>query len=515
MKKNNYFEPPSRLQLLDKLKHFVRFSDFLLLVSGERGAGKSILLSQLQPEAEDTTFCCGFIRPESEVNEQKLLELLMKQFPSHEQAGNSYADQLKLFHLQLKSMQAVGQKCLIAIDDAEFLSEGALALLFNLHVADAQVLLASENDFARSLLELDAVKHMEGRVHHLMIEGMTDAETAEYLELCHPAISTLPEKKKTELIRLSSGMPGRIETLLAGGKVAMSPSTEKQSAFPLPAIHMTGIASVLVAIVGVSLWQFIPEEDVEPVEVVSESRVSLPLSVGVTVSDGITSNDKDKPSEIVVVTNERANPVKEIATEGPVVDPAKKDLAQRLLAQEAKISSDKEGKEVESRASALEDELREVVQAVPVSESKRMAIAEEIDVVVSKSIEPVVEQPPSVAVVKPKPKKSIPAVKIANDGSEGLLLSWPSAGYTLQMSGARSKDSALDFIASQPNSSEFYHFETVYKGLPWHVVVHGQYANRDIANASIRKLPKSLQKVKPWARSVQGVQIDIRKKKTN
>ncbi|MAY41383.1 MULTISPECIES: AAA family ATPase [unclassified Neptuniibacter] len=546
MKKNIYFEPPSRLQLLDKLKHFVRFSDFLLLVSGERGAGKSILLSQLQPDDSDSTLCFCLVRPEAEISEQQLLAHLMQQFPIHESIGSSYAEQLNLFHLQLKSLESSGQKCLIAIDDAELLSDGALALLLNLHVADAQVLLVSEDDFASSLLEMDAVKHMEGRVHHLVIEGMAAEETAEYIELCHPALATLPEKKKLELIKLSSGMPGRVETLLAGGKIAPSTSSRGKRAFPLPALHMAGIATLLIAIVGVSLWQFIPEEEALPVDVVVlEDRVSLPLSVD-TGNEG--ENFKGKGAEPGIVAVDVVDGADNILDkkDDAASDLAKSDLEKRLLAQEEKLSLVKTS--AEKPSVSLETELREVIQSAPVSSSgvvdEQKVVADSVPVVKPNSSKVVVEHPPSVAVseadLSPKPvasskpilssKPSISAkptessksslkdvvqVVKAKNTSENVLLSWPATGYTLQMSGARSKESALGFIAAQSNSSDFHHFETVYKGLPWHVVVYGWYANRDIANASIRKLPKNLQKVKPWARSIQGVQIDIRKKKSN
>ncbi len=512
MKKNIYFEPPSRLQLLDKLKHFVRFSDFLLLVSGDRGAGKSTLLSQLQPDDSDNTLNFCLISPESELSEEQLLELLIGQFPSHEQGGAGFADQLKVFHLQLKAMQASGVKCLIAVDDAELLSPSALNLLLNIHAADAQVLLVSENKYAESLLEYDSVKHMEGRVHHLIIEGMTGAEAAEYLEICHPAVSSLPEKKKSELIRLSEGMPGRVETLLAGGKVAIAPSSRKVSAFPLPMVHMLGIAALLVAIVAASLWKFMPEEAVSQ-ELIAEGRVSKPLDVEIKPS--IDSEEKtvaviDVNREVAVEEVERSvetdpGTVSEEAV-SPEVDRVKLDLAARLKEQEALLR--KKAPPVEPALKSKPKSANEAVVASSLENELRAVVNERRPSGIAAERPPSVE-PESVPESKPQGKKA----RVSGSSEyEKELLGWPSKGYTLQMLGARSKASALDFIASQADASKFYHFETVYKGLPWHVVVYGQYVNRDIANASIRKLPKALQKVKPWARSVQGVQIDIRKK---
>ena len=168
------------------------------------------------------------------------------------------------------------------------------------------------------------------------------------------------------------------------------------------------------------------------------------------------------------------------------VDLAKIDLEKRLLAQEEKLSLVNTA--AEKRSASLETELREVIQSVPVSSSgvvvEQKVVADSVPVVKASSSEVVVEQPPSVAVsktdVNPKPAtsskpsistkptvssksslKEVAQVTKAENTSENLLLSWPATGYTLQMSGARSKESALGFIAVQSNSSDFYHFETV------------------------------------------------------
>lgn len=516
MKSNIYFEPPSRLQLLDKLKHLVRFSDFLLVVSGDRGAGKSTLLDQLQPDRTDTTLCSCFIKPEAELSQQQLLETLIAQLPSHDATGTGFADQLKVFHLQLKALSAAGQKCLILIDDAEYLSNEAFELVINLHAAGAQLILMSEPSYAEALLEIDLVKAMEGRVHHVVIEGMSNEEAAEYLQICHPALTSLPEKKKADLIALSGGMPGRIETLLAGGKITAPP--RKKTAFPLPPIHMMGIVVVLIGIVGVSLWKFMPEEPVIDQQVAVEQRVSVPL--------------------VVPATAEQAEPIKVESTEveealkaNNVVDtipPAREELSARLKEQEEKLKSiAKPQGDEELQPNVTEDKAKQttetpiktetVAKPIPTIEPQitkvdSVQLEKDLREVVQASGEAKPSITPSVEKVEPKVNKPRP-VQASLSNSEQTLMNWPDKGYTLQMLGARSEESALGFIMSQQKPSDFYHFSTIYKGLPWHVVVYGQYANRDIANAAIRKLPKELQNVKPWARSIQGVKIDIKSKK--
>jgi len=520
MKSNIYFEPPSRLQLLDKLKHLVRFSDFLLLLSGDRGAGKSTLLDQLQPESEDTTLCSCFIKPEAELSQQKLLESLISQLPSHDAAGTGFADQLKVFHLQLRALSSAGQKCLILIDDAEYLSNEAFELLINLHAAGAQLILMSEPSYAKAVLATDLVKAMEGRVHHVAIEGMSDEESAEYLQVCHPALTSLPEKKKTELISLSGGMPGRIETLLAGGKITVPP--RKKTAFPLPPIHMMGIGVVLIGIVGVSLWKFMPEELAIDQQVTVEERVTVPLVVPAAA---------EQPGAIKL-NSEQAEKVVQpeiLAEEIPVV---REELSARLKEQEDKLNSATQPQVVESvqpsiagseskrvveveKSTQVETVLISAVSTPEVSKVDTAQLEKDLREVVQASgdTEPSISPPSQKAEPQEIKSKVVATTAKGLSQSEQALMNWPDKGYTLQMLGARSAESALGFIKSQKKPGDFYHFSTIYKGLPWHVVVHGTFANRDIANAAIRKLPKELQNVKPWARSIQGVKIDIKSKK--
>ncbi|WP_415897416.1 SPOR domain-containing protein [Neptuniibacter sp. QD72_48] len=520
MKSNIYFEPPSRLQLLDKLKHLVRFSDFLLLVSGDRGAGKSTLLDQLHPEKGDTTLCSCFIKPEAELSQQKLLESLIGQLPSHNATGTGFADQLKVFHLQLKALSSAGQKCLILIDDAEYLSNEAFELLINLHAAGAQLILMSEPSYAEAVLATDLVKAMEGRVHHVAIEGMSDEEAAEYLQICHPALTTLAEKKKSDLIALSGGMPGRIETLLAGGKITVPP--KKKTAFPLPPIHMMGIGIVLIGILGVSLWKFMPEEPAIEQQVAVEERVSVPLVVP-------ASSDKAQSLEVDSLQMGKAVQPEKVLEE---ITPAHEELSARLKEQEDKLKTVVQPKIAEdvipSIAKAPSKQTEEInhspqggITVKPKALANGKPEIKKVDTAqLEKDLRDVVqtssETQPSVTPLSLKVESKETKPKLLSVGlsqSEQALMDWPDKGYTLQMLGARSEESALGFIKSQQKPSDFYHFSTIYKGQPWHVVVHGKFANRDIANAAIRKLPKELQNVKPWARSIQGVKIDIKSKK--
>ena len=56
------------------------------------------------------------------------------------------------------------------------------------------------------------------------------------------------------------------------------------------------------------------------------------------------------------------------------------------------------------------------------------------------------------------------------------------------------------------------YFETRLKNKPWFVAVTGPFGSRQLALEAIKSLPSGLKKQKPWARSVSGVQSDIRRR---
>ena len=54
MSDNLYFEPPSRLQLVDKLTHLLRFSNVFMMLAGPVGAGVSTVAKQLHQQVAES-----------------------------------------------------------------------------------------------------------------------------------------------------------------------------------------------------------------------------------------------------------------------------------------------------------------------------------------------------------------------------------------------------------------------------------------------------------------------------
>ena len=77
--------------------------------------------------------------------------------------------------------------------------------------------------------------------------------------------------------------------------------------------------------------------------------------------------------------------------------------------------------------------------------------------------------------------------------------------WTLQILGARDPDTLLKFATLHKLGDDSAWFETELNGKPWYIIVHRFYTDKDIARASIARLPDSLKTSKPWVKSVASI----------
>ncbi|MFC6670214.1 AAA family ATPase [Marinobacterium aestuariivivens] len=208
-----YFEPPSRMQLLDKLHHLIRFSDFLILLEGPSGSGKTTLLRQLRRQTEggrsarlrlqEVTGTAALLR---RVGEASDLEP-----PSVETEG-AWLEQL---YTQARLLEETGQQWLLLIDNAGLLDDEALQLLLNFQRAASRQLrlvLADQSVLAR-LQGLGLDELLEGRWHREELKPFDSDEAEDFIRLCYPALEVFDGRRLQKLVQRSDGLPGSLERL--------------------------------------------------------------------------------------------------------------------------------------------------------------------------------------------------------------------------------------------------------------------------------------------------------------
>jgi len=147
----------------------------------------------------------------------------------------------------------------------------------------------------------------------------------------------------------------------------------------------------------------------------------------------------------------------------------------------------------------------------PKSDSKNASVDRDVT-----SVEPIVPAPASITATLSTQNTVPENVQTTIEEQDKFnktawLLGQNPNRYSLQLLGAYTLSAVQEFIREQGSLEDFAYFKTTHNSRDWYVVVYGLYRNRGGAIAAIEELPKDLQALTPWARSVRGIQQDIRK----
>lgn len=80
------------------------------------------------------------------------------------------------------------------------------------------------------------------------------------------------------------------------------------------------------------------------------------------------------------------------------------------------------------------------------------------------------------------------------------------AGYTLQIMGLRDERSVQAFMQRNAGVKGLRYHTTRLNGQPWYVIVQGEYASRQAAQAAVKSLPAPLQASNPFPKSLSALQ---------
>jgi septal ring-binding cell division protein DamX len=94
---------------------------------------------------------------------------------------------------------------------------------------------------------------------------------------------------------------------------------------------------------------------------------------------------------------------------------------------------------------------------------------------------------------------------------EKWILDQNTRHYTLQIVAGENLKTIEEFITEHKLKNNIAFYRSVRKGKPWYGLIYGIYTHKQAAISAINQLPKNLQRLKPWLRSIKSVQSDINK----
>lgn len=493
-----YFTTEVRNQQLAMLEHLSRYSSMLLVVEGEQGSGKTSFMKEFSTHQSDGAVI-SHVHGSMLMTAGQLLNSIYSGFGGeieHLSPDSTFGPLLAFSAEQEQS----GQVALIIIDNAQELNTDAVIMLLDMmsmsseHQSIPHVLVFSEYPLQRNLDSFQK-NRFEQLSHQQILQPFTLEETKAYLLHRVRSISgeiNLPfnEKQVRTIFKESKGFPGRINASAQGQLGVGSENTQSRSKFTLnfaqgfPAVHMALLSIVMLGILVAVIF--------------SDSDSSADTSsIGTAIPLG-NSNLSQSPSPTIARIEEMQ---KRLGSEGNQfsLPPIPSDV----LTVESP-STNSQGNRSQGGISAAPIKLSSSAPFAPIPLSPTLVT----NVPVSNT--PIIQQTAS-PTLSTNTVSEVDATPSDRFEKTPWWLTQSPNRYTLQLLGTYSLKTVKEFIRDQGSLDGFSYFQAVHKNRDWFVVVYGNYRNRSEAIAAVETLPQELQSLNPWARSVRGIQQDIRK----
>ncbi len=445
-----FYEGGGRRAAIDAIFESIHRGDALVLLEGPSGCGRSALVERFCAEADPDVLAVARVSGDILMSPAQCFALLTEALGTPPVAGDERAALLDGVALVREAQRLP----VLLVDDAHELGEETRAALIGV-ARDAAVTLVMAGDET-----LEASLERDLQPARVLLRSFDEEESEDFVAawLAVDDEDELPSHRAmAKLHRQSQGLPGKLVELLEAGAARRTPLLP--NGFPVWHVALTVVALVLL------LWLLARiepgEESAEPVTL-AEIPLSLPAPGSASAAN----------AAVGVVPGNRALAV---AVPRPVVI---------------------NGYSPEEPA-APATVVAPAVPAAPPANGTAVALPP------PRAVEPV-PVPAPVA----EPQKVVKRYS----ADEESLLKERAASHTLQLFASFNEEAVRQFCAKHA-ATGVRTFRTVREDLPWYVAVTGSWRTKEDAKAAIAKLPADLQKLKPWARSFQGIQDELRRRK--
>lgn len=497
--KDFFYTGARRQEQLQALEHLCYYGDLVVLLQGEKGAGKTTLVEQLMAHCQEK-LPTALIQPNLLAGGKRLLEQIVQALPPitalpRDERTGAFGQITEYLRIQVEA----GRRTLLIVEDADTLSEEAVDLLarhFQPLVAAGQLALILTAGPGFDGLWRRRVTDPQS-FYKLELAPLTGEDVAHYMAARLQiggwnGTPPLPAKALQGLARQSQGNFAAIERLAPSLLGALPAASKPARTRTKPQGQWLALAALLLLASFGLAWLLHQEE--EPSS--AEPSVAAGREVIAQPDEPLIINwPEPEPPPAWAVDDQAplaSNP------EVPVPD-APEQVEQPTEPAEAG----------EEKAAVVPPDVAPVPDADQ-SAASRPEQAENPAPVVSAPVEttPKAEPPAakSEAVAKPPTAQRSPQHSAFRD--RAWLMARPSSRYTIQLLGSYNEQTARTLIDDIKGVRNLWYVKTIRKEQDWFVVLHGEYPDRDAARAAVNKLPSQLKKLQPWVRPFRDVQAD-------
>lgn len=461
-----FYEEPSRKQRLGTLQHLTQFGNELMIVSGPKGSGKTTLLQQFIATSPKT-WKFAHIEAQNGIDERKILQQIYRQM-GMEYKGATHRDLLEQMKIQFDLLQRKGQYFVMLINDAEQLPVTAIqkvmemaSLLSTVNKPLLRVVLFGTETLMGKLNDplLDQYSSLPQRT--MVLTPFSEEQTAQYVlhrlsaanfsnnDLFTPSVV---HKLHTE----SYGWPARINESARTILIKSLPKEMRDSSpdFDTKTFHASRLFG-LVLTIGIVASFFVFQDDINHwVSQISDKNNNNSYT-------SLSPREKMAPAENV----------------GKSPKPGTKP------------------------------------EITLVEKLKQRSLARSVEAITTAKVETAPSQPKTAVKQQSKtdgaPQNTFDIATIPR--KEPWILDQNSNHYTLQIVAGESLKTIEEFIANHKLFSDIAFYRSVRGGKPWYGLIYGTYPGKNAATSAINQLPKKIQSLKPWVRSIDSIKNDIYK----
>ncbi|OGT20201.1 MAG: hypothetical protein A2V90_03690 [Gammaproteobacteria bacterium RBG_16_57_12] len=472
------FAEPGRVHLLNLLSYLLDYGDQIALVTGVAGLGKTYMLRQLQIRLGINWRLCVADAAQHVDDRQFFLGIAQGLGLSPVALRDDWQAALGKY---LADVSRSMMTPVVAIDNAQHLSEKRLAILLQLYSdsmidgrATLRLVLFGEKSLS-ALFEKEKEPGSRLSFREFELHPFTREQSDEYIRSRLKVSNDLREDLLSDAwlewaYKKTGGIPSAINEFL---KEKTAPVNPAASRFNLPRLSkgiLAAAALVLLAVLAVWLYQ---EKSTSLTEAPRE-RVALDLPPAQEpIEQAMPEAAKD-----------------ESVAAGASVPTAADAVQPTLVAEATQMQTDTrpESSPPEPAIPAVE------VSAVKPQHETIPSTAPQV-------------QPSVTVVIPPRPAETLQAEEPVN--REAWLLRQSRTSYTLQLMALNDEGAVKKVIMDHGLKSPVAYYHKRRDGQDWYVLVFGVYATPDKARAAHERLPKALQKNKPFPRRIGDIHQEI------
>lgn len=531
-----FYDGAQRKHNLEVLRHMAIFGDMILVLTGERGAGKTALLQQFSKEfAQDinVSLLTAGTGADNTNSIERLATISGLELPGQ------YPARDKLEHLidQFSELfQRSSKRSLIIIDDAHLLSDEELtiylAVMSSLEPESGCTLLLS------GLPSLTAVcthyKHPDRDewYHQVQLKPLSQDDTLEYLMCRLKAVGyqgdeVLSASQLKQLSQSAQGLPVAINRLFP--LVALNQGVEAESrAKPVDRaakLALSSISLVLLLAFGFLAYQngMIPTADTDKLadslsvessllagndsgdELDDEESASAPTSVPepAQISDAV--GDRLAQIEQALKTVEpfsEADVTKSLVVGADPLDAEQKRTAGNSSLSTTSLSTTNPPKATQVLPGGVDKTFGSAVEAQP--KPKPKSSSEQPQTNSTASVKPDLNSAQAVTSAEESKKNKAPTSKYYRDRS--WLLAQADSHYSAQVLGSYSEQTARRFAEKLAKAGDpVVYVLTTRKKREWYIVLYDIYDSKAAAQKGVANARQVVRKQTPWIRGFSAI----------